>query len=172
MPRLITITSHHAYLPIICGHTSNTQSIQVPYNQPESAYDLLTRFLSKKSFIDEKLPQIRVPDQQGNYPISNKAETSTTATPESGNALSMMDAAIASPSSFDESASIPNFGESSGGVVNGDNSSNHNQMVLSHWHVGLISFLVGMFFAVVAVRLQDRNRSRRSSYQRIPDSTI
>jgi hypothetical protein len=32
----------------------------VPYNQPGPAFDLLTRFLVKESFIDEELPQIRV----------------------------------------------------------------------------------------------------------------
>jgi pimeloyl-ACP methyl ester carboxylesterase len=38
----------------------------VPYNQPVPAFDLLTRFLQKKSFLDLEMPTIRVERASGN----------------------------------------------------------------------------------------------------------
>lgn len=58
----------------------------VPYNVPDSAYDLLTRFLTGKSFIDLEAPQIRIDPIESNvYGVVDYSNTMLGATSLSSN---------------------------------------------------------------------------------------
>ncbi|GAX27526.1 vitellogenic carboxypeptidase-like protein [Fistulifera solaris] len=52
----------------------------VPYNVPESAYDLLKRLLTKKSFIDDEAPVIRAPKSVSDHMSMSKHMAGTTTT--------------------------------------------------------------------------------------------
>jgi pimeloyl-ACP methyl ester carboxylesterase len=53
----------------------------VPYNQPIPAYDLLSRFLQKKSFLDLELPTIRISHVKGKETASPSFTSPTMAMP-------------------------------------------------------------------------------------------
>ena len=121
----------------------------MPYNQPSAAFDLVTRFLSKKSFIDDEMTQIRAPNHG-----SNKKKDEDT----SSSSLFMMNEVAPPASASSSTLGLPS------------NSSSTDFM--SHMHVALFSFLAGLFFAGVAMRLQNSRsrRSQRANYERIPDT--
>ena len=109
----------------------------------------MTRFLSKKSFIDEEMAQIRAPNQSSKNKKKEDDDTS------SSNLFVMNEIA---PQASTSTLGLPS------------NSSSSDMM--SHMHVALFSFLAGLFFAVVAMRSQNNGsrRSQRANYERIPDT--
>ena len=142
--------------------------------------------MSKKSFIDEELPQIRVPEQYtkgklthhhdhhdddddaGHTKLLSMNEVVPQAQqqlllPESLDNLSMM-------KTSNSASAVTSSSNATDGITSNGNHDNVS-LVVAQWHVGLMSFLVGVFFTLIALRFQDRiyKSSRRSNYERIPD---
>jgi hypothetical protein len=141
-------------------------------SQPAPAYDLLVRFLTQKSMIDEELPQVRsskpiTPDQLPwlqLYPQGKKAyEESFAQSPyldqNSESSLVATTASLSGESSHRHSSTMAMMDSPV------PSSTNH--------HVGLlVSFLAGLVVALMAANFMNRrSERRRTGYSSVPDSS-
>lgn len=115
---------------------------QVPYNAPDSAYDLLKRFLKGESFIDDEAPQIRI------KPISGAPTRTADSSDESGSSSTTVTKLSAASIAGDDSIITTNATDSGFGDIS---------MVLIALIVG---FLMGAFFV---------KRESRQGYRRVPE---
>jgi Serine carboxypeptidase len=125
----------------------------VPYNQPGPAYDLLTRFLTKTSFIDLELPQIRI------KPLSSHGSLSDRISKVESASISLPEQPMFSWSKVE----ITGFGGSFSSVA-----KQHETAL-----VAIVSMFVGFILAVLVMRRGGGGRGRTAAgYQRVPDATM
>lgn len=125
----------------------------VPYNQPGPAYDLVTRFLTKKSFIDMELPKIRI------------------------QALSRSSVSVSVNS---KTESISNVEESTSSDADLSIAGGGGAFSVGKQHetalVAIVSMFVGFVLAMLVMRRGGSGPSTRrintAGYQRVPDATM
>ena len=130
----------------------------VPYNVPGPAYDLLVRFLTNKSFIDEELPRVRSSDPVKPRPVEwmHPYPTGTSGYIHS----------------FDDTSDV-SLGIEAGAVPTPANTY-LGQAWPSIAFGLLMAFVAGLVVAVLGMHaLQGRDRRRRGKggYTTVPDST-
>jgi hypothetical protein len=130
----------------------------VPYNVPGPAYDLLVRFLTKKTFIDVELPRVRSSGPVKSRPVEWMHPYPT--------GLSGY------IHSFDDTSDV------SLGINGGEVPTSANISLGQAWPsaiVGLLmAFVAGLVMAVLgmhALQGRDRRRHGKGGYTPVPDST-
>jgi Serine carboxypeptidase len=120
----------------------------VPYNQPGPASDLVTRFLTKKSFIDMELPQIRIKTQTHRTSFSDR--------------ISKVEiASITEQPTFSSKAEISGFGALF-------SVAKQHETAL----VAIFSMFAGFIVAVLVMRRGGGRGHNAAGYQRVPDATM
>ena len=124
----------------------------VPYNRPVPAFDMLTRLLTQKSFIDEEMPLVRV----GKEHVANKYKKGHH-TPH-----------IVHTSTTMEEAAMVSVGSSSTPMFQNLNGTQHVRWEAAVG-MAIVSMVIGALLAMVVGRSFRSTRNRRS-YEPIRDS--
>lgn len=140
-------------------------------SQPAPAYDLLVRFLTQKSMIDEELPQVR-----SSQPVQPNQPSWLHLYPQGKHAYddSFSQSPILSPTNNEASSTTieASLSPSTGGTTGSSSSSIVPALHSSHMGL-MMAFLAGLGVALVIANIVNRrtDRSRRvAGYSAVPDT--
>ena len=141
-------------------HFLDNNQIQVPYNVPSPALDLVTRFISGKKFIDVETPGYRYnPDKKSKFKHSGVEKWMNTGPfPHVHHKY------------YDSIANFPGYNLEQ--VLEPNVNLNGSATSSSLLGTG-VAFLAGMVVTLLVTKLVARNnRSQQEGYQQVPNATL
>ena len=139
---------------------------------PGSGLDLITRFLQAKSFIDYELPQVRYSENKASKLHKHKGAEKWMNDGKYPKLPHEHNAGASGSMRYDYLASFPTWTSEllDGGAVMADETGSSTNSAFGFGPGA--SFIAGIAFAVMIMKLVDRKFNRQQGYQPIPEAAL